>query len=264
MPIKLIAVDMDGTFLDDQMSYNEQRFMRLYHEMKSRDIHFVVASGNQYFQLRSFFKGYEDIIYIAENGAYIADGAKEYFISSFEREALAVIFDYVARHPELKNAVCGKKNAYILRTADAAFISMMKKYYHKIQLVDCYDTIDDRILKFAISCPDEKTMKIIDELKNGLNGAAVPVSSGLGSIDLIKSGMHKANGLRKLGEVLGISSADMIAFGDGGNDVEMLKFVGCGVAMKNALGSIKAQADAVTDSNNDEGVLNYIEKCLNP
>lgn len=55
MSIKLIAVDMDGTFLDDDMKYNNDRFMKQYHELKARGIKFVVASGNQYDQLKSFF-----------------------------------------------------------------------------------------------------------------------------------------------------------------------------------------------------------------
>lgn len=55
MSIKLIAVDMDGTFLSDQKTYNRERFMAQYRQMKEQGIRFVVASGNQYYQLISFF-----------------------------------------------------------------------------------------------------------------------------------------------------------------------------------------------------------------
>ena len=55
MGIKLIAVDMDGTFLSDQKTYNRDRFMAQYRLMKQKGIRFVVASGNQYYQLISFF-----------------------------------------------------------------------------------------------------------------------------------------------------------------------------------------------------------------
>lgn len=55
MSIKLIAVDMDGTFLSDQKTYNRDRFMAQYQQMKRQGIRFVVASGNQYYQLISFF-----------------------------------------------------------------------------------------------------------------------------------------------------------------------------------------------------------------
>ena len=55
MSIKLIATDMDGTFLNSQKDYNREHFADLYAELKKRDIKFVVASGNQSFQLKSFF-----------------------------------------------------------------------------------------------------------------------------------------------------------------------------------------------------------------
>ena len=52
----------------------------------------------------------------------------------------------------------------------------------------------------------------------------------------------------------------MCAFGDGGNDLEMLREVGDGVAMKNAVPALLELANHVTDTNDEEGVLNYIEK----
>ena len=55
MSVKLIAVDMDGTFLSDAKTYNRERFLAQYARMKAQGIRFVVASGNQYYQLISFF-----------------------------------------------------------------------------------------------------------------------------------------------------------------------------------------------------------------
>ena len=54
--IKLVAVDMDGTFLDDQMHYNRTIFRKIYNYFKENDIYFVVASGNQYYQLKTTFE----------------------------------------------------------------------------------------------------------------------------------------------------------------------------------------------------------------
>lgn len=70
--IKLFATDMDGTFLNNENEYDREHFARLYKKMAERNIKFVIASGNQYYQLKSFFEEYKDIIYIAENGALIA------------------------------------------------------------------------------------------------------------------------------------------------------------------------------------------------
>lgn len=54
--IKAISVDMDGTFLDSSGQYDRERFDRLFDKMQARGIRFIVASGNQYYQLRSFFQ----------------------------------------------------------------------------------------------------------------------------------------------------------------------------------------------------------------
>ena len=54
MSVKRIAVDMDGSFLSDAKTYNRARFLAQYARMKAQGIRFVVASGNQYYQLISF------------------------------------------------------------------------------------------------------------------------------------------------------------------------------------------------------------------
>ena len=72
MSIKLIAVDVDGTFLSDQKTYNRERFMAQYRQMKEQGIRFVVASGNQYYQLISFFPEIaHQIAFVAENGGWV-------------------------------------------------------------------------------------------------------------------------------------------------------------------------------------------------
>ena len=48
IPFKAVAIDMDGTFLRDDKSYNKKLFSELLNKMKERDIHFIVASGNQF------------------------------------------------------------------------------------------------------------------------------------------------------------------------------------------------------------------------
>ncbi|MFN8648511.1 HAD hydrolase family protein [Streptococcus sp.] len=60
MTIKLIATDMDGTFLDERGSFDRQRFERVLTELEERKIPFVVASGNGMGRLLRIFKGFED------------------------------------------------------------------------------------------------------------------------------------------------------------------------------------------------------------
>lgn len=71
MSVKPIAVDMDGSFLSDAKTYNRARFLAQYARMKAQGIRFVVASGNQYYQLISFFPEIaHEIAFVAENGGW--------------------------------------------------------------------------------------------------------------------------------------------------------------------------------------------------
>ncbi len=108
--IKLIAVDMDGTFLRDDMSYDESKFAALQKQFKQRKIRFVVASGNQYFQLKSFFKTYPDTIYVAENGAYIRDQQNIYALHSFSPTIVTHILNDLALVANLK--IIGLKSIF--------------------------------------------------------------------------------------------------------------------------------------------------------
>jgi len=80
MTVKVIVTDMDGTFLNDAKQYSRERFLAQFQQLKQRDIEFVVASGNQYYQLISFFPEIRDqISFVAENGALVYQHGHELF-----------------------------------------------------------------------------------------------------------------------------------------------------------------------------------------
>jgi len=103
----------------------------------------------------------------------------------------------------------------------------------------------------------------MDALRDKLQDIVVPVTSGHGSIDLIIPGLHKANGLRILQQRWNILDNEVVTFGDGGNDIEMLRQAGFGFAMANAPDKIKKIAPYQTEHCNEQGVLNVIDKVLN-
>jgi Cof subfamily protein (haloacid dehalogenase superfamily) len=81
-------------------------------------------------------------------------------------------------------------------------------------------------------------------------------------VEIVPENVDKGKSLQKLGEHLGISRDEIMAFGDGENDIEMLKFAGIGVAMGNADDRVKESADYVTDSVDDDGIIHAL-KALN-
>ena len=80
------------------------------------------------------------------------------------------------------------------------------------------------------------------------------------NIEVNALGVNKGEGLVRLGKLLGIERDEIMACGDGMNDFEMLKAVGFGVAMENAMEEVKQAADYITDTNENNGVAKAIEK----
>lgn len=131
-----------------------------------------------------------------------------------------------------------------------------------LKRVPHFENIDDDILKFSISFPAEHCSALLSYLKNAIGSFVTPVSSGHGDIDLIIPGLHKASGIKLLQKQWGINDEECAAFGDSGNDLEMVSAVKYGVAMDNAHESIKQAAAHITQLNNEEGVLNAIDSIL--
>lgn len=72
--------------------------------------------------------------------------------------------------------------------------------------------------------------------------------------DVVAKGCTKAVGIDRIIEHYGIALEETMAFGDGGNDIAMLQHVGVGVAMGNAMDDVKASADYVTTSVDEDGI----------
>lgn len=263
MSVKLIAVDMDGTFLRDNKTYDTERFARQYAAMVEQGIRFVVASGNQYYQLRSFFPDIQaDIAFVAENGACVVDRQQTLMVAELDRDSLAKCFSVLGRYSFIKTVVCGYQSAYIKRPVDEAFYQKMSRFYHRLQVVDDYAEINDTLFKFALNIDEDEFDGFMQGISRELDGILTPVSSGHGSADLIITGMHKANGLKLLQTQWGIADDEVVAFGDGGNDVEMLDQAGWGFVMENAPQKMKTSGRLAAGHNNQDGVLTMIDNIL--
>lgn len=264
MSIKLIAVDMDGTFLSDQKTYNRERFMAQYQQMKAQGIRFVVASGNQYYQLISFFPEIaNEIAFVAENGGWVVSEGKDVFNGELSKDAFATVVEHLLTRPEVEIIACGKNSAYTLKKYDDAMKTVAEMYYHRLEYVDNFDNLEDIFFKFGLNLSDELIPQVQKALHEAIGDIMVSVHTGNGSIDLIIPGVHKANGLRQLQKLWGIDDSEVVVFGDGGNDIEMLRQAGFSFAMENAGSAVVAAAKYRAGSNNREGVLDVIDKVLN-
>lgn len=264
MTDRIIAVDMDGTFLNSDQDFDHDYFLKLYPQMQEKHVTFVVASGNQDSQLRAFFpKTASTIWFVSDNGALVKEPDESVMYSAkMDPAAYQHAIQFLDSLPDVHPIVSAVHSAYILDSEPKSFSEMTARYYYKLQSVKDWDEIDDTVLKLGMSCPDEQTESIVKMLQNELAGELLPVSSGHGDIDLIIPHTHKANAIKRVASQLHVPMTNVVAFGDGGNDAEMLKEAGLGFAMANAPQTIKAIANDVAPYHDQNGVLVTIENLL--
>lgn len=198
MTVKVIVTDMDGTFLNDAKQYDRPRFLAQFAQLRQQGIEFVVASGNQYYQLISFFPEIrEQISFVAENGALVYEHGKQLFHGELTRHESQVVIGELLKDPQLNFVACGLQSAYVSDRAPDAFVELMSKHYHRLQRVSDYHAIDDTLFKFSQPA-GQRDPQLIDKLHVSLDGIMKPVTSGFGFVDLIIPGLHKANGISRL------------------------------------------------------------------
>ncbi|WP_314591655.1 Cof-type HAD-IIB family hydrolase [Paenibacillus terrigena] len=263
MRIQMIAVDMDGTFLNDRKDYNRDRFREQYAEMKRKGIRFVVASGNQYYQLRSFFPEIEhEIAFVAENGAYIVDGNEEVFTGRMSTETIAKTLEILKHYPSSNIVICGKQSAYMHHDESDDYYDYSIQFYHRLKRVEDLTRIEDQLFKFALRFPLEDLDQALVNLKRELGEEVNPVACGHGDVDIIVTGIHKAHGIQLLQQRWQIADDKTVAFGDSGNDIEMLRHAHYSYAMEHASDIVKRAAKYQIGSNNAEAVLDAIDSLL--
>jgi hypothetical protein len=259
--IKLIATDMDGTFLNSQKQFDKE-FIDIFYKLKEKDIKFVIASGNQYYRLYQKFLPLSEYMYfIAENGSYIAQGTKELYCNIINRETVRNIEILVNKTPRIFMVMCGRKGAYILKDY-FDYRNEIKKYYCAYSFVDSFEDIDDDIMKIALFDPMFQIKDLVEEFKNGLPNDVKVVTSGNEWMDIQNKNINKGIAISLLQNKYHLSKDECAAFGDQMNDYEMLKEVKYGYAMKNAVDVIKEISYEVIGSNDEQGVIKKIKDIL--
>ena len=263
--IKLVASDMDGTFMRDDKTFDHTRFGRILDRMKQAGAHFVIASGNQYAQLSLTMEEFADrVSYVSDNGAVVVHKGQQIYSAHVEARDLKVIYPIILNDPNLFTIVSGLKAAYIKKgSVTGPWKSLEPVLHHHfpcLEEVEDMMSIDDEITKASVVMDERKTMHYGQALAAKLPDSVRAVISGYGSVDIIPNGINKAFGLDILAKRLGVAKDECIAFGDASNDLALLSYCGCGYAMANAMDCVLEIADKQAPSNNDDGVLEVLDQ----
>lgn len=262
--IRLIACDMDGTLLDDDNAIHED-FWPLVKQLHARGILFCPASGRQVYNLLECFEPIaDDVVFIAENGAFVmhqgVEVSSDCLSGAVARELVGVARDLESRGANVGVVLCGKRSAYIERSGPD-FRAEVDKYYHRLERVDDLLAVEDDILKLAVfdfvsservSAPAFARFRATHQV----------VVSGEHWLDVMAPQANKGSGIRHVQQALQISREQTMVFGDFLNDLEMMDEATYSFAMANAHPLLKARARFIAPGNTENGVVRTIKAVL--
>lgn len=257
--IRAFVVDMDGTFLTDQKTFDQSLFMSLYKEMKMKNILFVVASGNQYAHLLTYFPELsEELIFIAENGACIIDKGQLIFEKVLDPEIVKETLHALNQNPIFKNyrlVLSGREGAYISENAPYAYAEKANRFYKNLQNVQDYLDVQDDIYKLALNFDIDKVELCLKYLESSFSERLLAVTSGHEAIDLVDPSVGKGTGIQFLKDNYHLQEDEIAVFGDNLNDLGMFTEVIYSYAMADSRLELKKNAYEIIGSNNEQAVL---------
>lgn len=257
--IKLIATDMDGTWLNSKKTYDMDKFRKIIDLCNEKNIKFVVASGNQYENLLARFpKEYiPQMYFVAENGAYVLHGHEPLNIVGLSPHEIEEIKQIEKECPGPR-VWSGEKSAYTLKEFGQDYCDVLDIYFAKVKILNNFDEIDDKYLfKLTRSLDWGEAPGLAKKLQAEYPDLGI-VAGSTRAVDISKPGMSKAYGLEFLGKKFGIKPNEMLSFGDGGNDMAMLKYTGMSFAPNTAIPEVQEAAKGVIGSSEESSVQNKI------
>ena len=255
---KIIALDLDGTLLNNDGKISE--ISKKYLEKLKKEGHIVAIVTGRILK-RALFgtDGAEFANYIVSDtgAAFFKKDNKEWkeiYSFTISKELAKEILQYYGKDKFVSIDLCNKDGIY---KYDGSVD--MKKFLENISQIT-HITTGFLNNDFAI-----EYLQIFKSKFPSLEMGLMQDSFGNKRwIDIVQKGVEKYKGIVEIAKLEKISNKDIVAFGDGLNDIEMLKKCGVGVAMKNALPEVKEKANYITCKTNDEnGVVEFLNDYLN-
>ncbi len=265
MSKKLIALDIDGTLTNSKKEITPATLAALTAAMEAGHI-VAVASGRPITGIRPIAEKLQLAKYggyvLAFNGGRIVDMAtgEVAYQATLPNDVAREIYDYCVSHG--LGMVTYENDNVITGTATDEFMALEARI-NKMDIVTVEDFktyIDFPINKCLLTAEDKIAGAAEKELAEKYADSLTIFRSEPFFVEVMPKNVHKATSLEKLLGVLGMDKADLIACGDGYNDLSMIEYAGLGVAMANAQDVVKEAADYVTLSCDEDGLVPVIEK----
>jgi phosphoglycolate phosphatase (TIGR01487 family) len=234
---KLIALDMDGTLLNNQQEISEENRAAIA-KAQEQGVHVVLSTGRSLLTCREYAQSLQLSSYlITVNGSEIWDESGQLV----ERKLID------ASHIEkMWNLTQDHKLNFWAVTTDKVWRDEFPE-----------DIASQEWMKFGYDIPDDALREEVLKQIAGISDFEISNSS-LTNLEINALGINKAKGIMTVCDRLGISMDEVLAMGDSLNDMAMIEAAGCGIAMGNAQEAVKEAADWVTDTNVNSGVAKAI------
>ena len=266
---KIIFFDIDGTLMgtDGTISISLQEALA---KAQANGHVICIATGRSLDEQVKQLKKLNWNGYILANGSYIEYANKVVASETISEQYVKDFVEYAKTLPGVGVIVEGNEGAFTTKEdGEIAFVSMNRLTGGKISremFYQYFDIVTDLSAVKAVNkimyfdgeayIEDFKT-RFGDELDFLPN--SVTQSGGWDTAEIMKKGITKGTAIAKVIEIAGFNQEDVIAFGDGYNDIEMIEYANIGVAMGNGVDALKEKADFVTDTQANDGVVKMLK-----
>jgi len=259
MKYKLVALDIDGTLKNSNNQITSVTKEILIKAQKM-GMKIVLASGRPTPGLRheakelllDQFGGY----LLAFNGAKVVDVKTNETIyeQTLTIEQAKKVYDRAKEYQLACLTYDG--DVIITEDVDDQYVCVEARIndIQKKKVDHLKNVFKDPIPKVLLTGDPHYVATILDEFKEPFKDSLSIYRSAPFFIEVMTNGIDKAASLDRLARSLGIKQEEVIAFGDGYNDLSMIEYAGLGVAMDNAIDEVKQRADLITKSNDEDGI----------
>ncbi|MCS4264320.1 pyridoxal phosphatase [Serratia sp. BIGb0163] len=267
MSYRVIALDLDGTLLDNQKRILPQSLAALA-QARAAGVKVVVVTGRHHVAIHPFYQALEiDTPAICCNGTYLYDFQQKKVLAADPLEkAQAKLVLQMLKQSDIHGLMYvddamlyQEPSGHITRSLAWAETLPPAQRPTLLQVNSLVQAADEAqsIWKFATSHADIPALRRFAEMVEKELGLACEWS-WLDQVDIAKGGNSKGKRLQQWVESQGLSMSQVVAFGDNYNDLSMLEAVGLGVAMGNADDAIKQRADLVIADHLQPGIAEVI------
>ena len=268
--IKLVAMDIDGTLLGKTKTISTYT-QNILTEAGKAGIHLVIASGRALQAIPEMLLNIEGMAYvITSNGSSIfrLSDKKRVYGKDLETHQIDRLLElYEQGGCPMEVFIKGKAyaseeyyehpEAYGASETGREYVRTTRKPVKNLsefvkENTDCIEGIN-----YIVKNPKEKERmrQLLESIEDIYVTSSVPRY-----IEVSHGDVCKRNAIRWLADFLNVSTEEIAAFGDGENDIEMIEYAGYGVAMENGVDALKAIADRVAPSVDEDGVAHVLKE----